>query len=109
MCPVCCRRLIRELINCRGNNLTAEDYACIAKVVAGTVRFNEVIGIPSGGIALAEALRPYTDPEVEKALIVDDVLTTGKSMEEMRAKLTAGKHTTASAYQTYCCKRTCVR
>lgn len=50
-------------------------------------RFRKVIGIPRGGIKLAEALKPYRFPNPEyPILIVDDVLTTGNSMEVERQK-----------------------
>jgi len=50
-------------------------------------KFRKVIGIPKGGLRLAEALKPYRFPNPENPiLIVDDVLTTGKSMEEERKR-----------------------
>jgi len=47
------------------------------------------LGIPRGGERLAEALEEYEDPEMWSTLIVDDVLTTGASMEEARLSLFA--------------------
>ena len=47
--------------------------------------FSKVVGVPTGGLKLAKALEPYAK-EGAGVLICDDVLTTGKSMEEMRQK-----------------------
>lgn len=48
--------------------------------------FTSVLGIPTGGEPLAQALRPYASPpeQCNGLLIVDDVLTTGDSMERVR-------------------------
>lgn len=40
--------------------------------------------VPRGGLALTKALKPYESSEGTKLLLVDDVLTTGKSMEDLR-------------------------
>ena len=45
--------------------------------------FSEVIGIPFGGTRLANALQQYVCNS-GPTLIVDDVLTTGKSMEDTK-------------------------
>ncbi len=71
------------------DQLTKEDWRCIAKVVADGMAFKKVIGIPYGGTLFAEALKPYCDDQSTYILIVDDVLTTGKSMEEVKEKLLA--------------------
>ena len=51
--------------------------------------FGVVYGIPSGGLRLARAMEEYQVGEgqdgYERLLIVDDVLTTGQSMVDMRA------------------------
>jgi len=65
--------------------LSNDDIRCIAKLIAKKSRFGHVYGIPRGGTRLAEALEPYSDPHSNTLLIVDDVLTTGGSMEEARA------------------------
>jgi orotate phosphoribosyltransferase len=65
--------------------LTDEDLATLARLIAAKYRFGRIIGIPTGGTRLAEALQPYEDNLYNPyILIVDDVLTTGASMEETR-------------------------
>jgi len=63
--------------------LTSKDWHCIATIIAHSIQFSEVEGVPKGGLALADALMEYRS-EGAGLLIVDDVLTTGKSMEELR-------------------------
>lgn len=69
--------------------LTDEDWKALARMVYESVlHFRRVIGIPSGGLKLAEALKPYRFPNPEyPILVVDDVFTTGNSMNEMKSKL----------------------
>lgn len=71
-------------INC--DALTPEDWDCVAKVVAARYKFRRVFGVPRGGLAFAAALVPHIDPTAKITLITDDVLTTGRSMEEMKFK-----------------------
>ena len=63
--------------------LTNEDVETIASIVARTHRFRIVYGVPRGGLRLARALEKHLSPDGD-ILIVDDVLTSGKSMEEAR-------------------------
>lgn len=56
-------------------------------MISERVKFRQVAGAPRGGLRLAAALEKYVSPDVFRSLIVDDVLTTGKSMQEMREKL----------------------
>lgn len=76
--------------------LTDEDIECAARYVAGRFRFKNVVGVPRGGLRLAAALGEYVgvwdhdrpdDHLPFPPLIVDDVLTTGGSMERMRAEM----------------------
>jgi len=74
--------------------LKKADWKTLAYMIAGRVAFSRVIGVPKGGLPLAKALKEYcleTDSSVTKrpfpTLIVDDVLTTGGSMEEAKAKI----------------------
>ena len=68
--------------------LTDDDIECIASLIEEiTIPFSSVEGIPRGGLRLAKAMQKYvTDQEgVTTHLIVDDVLTTGATLQ--RAKL----------------------
>jgi len=66
--------------------LTAADWDCLARLVASRLVFGQVVGIPRGGLPFAKALAPFVTPGSETVLIVDDVMTTGQSMENERAK-----------------------
>jgi len=69
-------------------HLSDADWQTIARLVAEQLDFKDAIGIPSGGIKLAEALKFYRKSnERLPTLIVDDVLTTGSSMEEERQRV----------------------
>lgn len=63
--------------------LTDDDIDTLAYIISRKFEFNEVIGIPRGGIRIAKALEKYKS-EKGYCLIVDDVLTTGNSMEEAK-------------------------
>ena len=69
--------------------LSDADWAVLARLVSESVpRFKKVIGIPEGGLKLAKALKPFRFPNPENpVLIVDDVLTTGSSMERVRQSI----------------------
>lgn len=62
--------------------LTRDDWETIASIVATKVKFGDVEGVPSGGTKFANALQPMRTRG--PLLIVDDVLTTGGSMERQR-------------------------
>jgi orotate phosphoribosyltransferase len=74
--------------------LTDEDINAIAlQLVHRLPTFRTVEGVPTGGLRLAEALQQYVVPQENgwykdvgyPLLIVDDVFTTGGSVEEHRA------------------------
>ena len=50
----------------------------VGKMVVG--KFGKVVGIPEGGTRFATFMRSLTDKDSRRTLVVDDVLTTGKSM-----------------------------
>lgn len=73
--------------------LTDEDIATIAMVIAKHVpAFGNVRGIPRGGNRLKMALYQYESKTSTHLLLVDDVLTTGRSMELERAKFSCPVH-----------------
>jgi orotate phosphoribosyltransferase len=72
------------------DDLTDEDWATLAEIALYRRRFRSVVGVPRGGLKFAAALEKYAEPMSGyplPTLIVDDVLTTGNSMEAVRAKL----------------------
>jgi hypothetical protein len=69
--------------------LTDEDLKTLAWMISKKGMIRDVYGVPGGGLRLAAALEPYRSEEGVR-LIVDDVLTTGESMEA--AKRHTGWH-----------------
>ena len=63
--------------------LSDSEIATLAAEIARHFVFREVVGVPRGGLRLAAALQRYCS-DMGDLLIVDDVLTTGASMEELR-------------------------
>lgn len=69
------------------DDLTDDDIKSIAALyVQRAIPFDEVIGVPTGGLRLEAALKPYRTQGTGTLLIVDDVLTTGRSMNELSQK-----------------------
>lgn len=69
------------------------DLACLSVLIVKSVgSFGKVVGISTGGDRLAKKLESWcTWKDSEIVLIVDDVLTTGRSMKEMRKKYPGAK------------------
>ncbi len=63
--------------------LSDQDLETIAGIIGRTHLFGKVYGVPRGGLRLAAALQKHC-LSYGQTLIVDDVLTTGTSMEEAR-------------------------
>lgn len=65
--------------------LSQEDWVTVAEQVAAWTTFQSVEGVSRGGISFAVALQIYASPYgCVPLLIVDDVFTTGGSMEQQR-------------------------
>jgi hypothetical protein len=62
--------------------LEPDDWTALARLIARSIDFGSVEGVPRGGLPLAEALTPYATSG--KLLIIEDVWTTGASMERHR-------------------------
>tara|TARA_Y100001963_G_C6532740_1_gene331857 strand:+ start:211 stop:609 length:399 start_codon:yes stop_codon:yes gene_type:complete len=74
--------------------ITSPEWKCIARMIFERERrpFQAAIGIPRGGVELSRWLNEYSTQNPEHPyLIVDDVLTTGGSMDEYREENFDGK------------------
>jgi orotate phosphoribosyltransferase len=79
-------RISKFKIEC--DALADTDWETIADIVGRKLLFSDVIGIPTGGTKLAEGLEKYAKPDSDlPILIVDDVFTSGKSMEKVKTEL----------------------
>lgn len=72
------------------DRLSDEDLETLAFLISKKFDFTDVYGVPRGGIRFAEALKKYVSEKSETILIVDDVMTTGTSMEEARKLFPSG-------------------
>jgi hypothetical protein len=82
---------LRWKIEC--DALTDNDIDCLAFMLGEVVPpFYDVYGIPRGGVRIAAAMEQYITEDAVKRLIVDDVLTTGKSMNEVANNTSANVH-----------------
>ena len=68
--------------------LSHGDWECIAQMIFElSPPFREAIGIPRGGVKLGKLLNLHgTGKKEDPICIVDDVLTTGGSMDEFKTK-----------------------
>ena len=63
------------------DDLSYADIECLCYLISKRVKFFSVFGVPSGGIKFQNELRQYCSNNPDyPTLIVDDVLTTGKSI-----------------------------
>jgi hypothetical protein len=77
---------------------TDDDVACHAWMIRQLVGpFRSVHGVPRGGLRLEKALTPYCG-DSGPALVVDDVLTTGRSLLAFGGSLGLGQWAGAVAY-----------
>ena len=68
------------------DTLSIDDWQCLALMLTEMIGpFGMVQGVPKGGTPFANALGFHCTPGAP-LLLVDDVLTTGKSMEQFRRK-----------------------
>ena len=58
-----------------------DDWATLAWLISERIKFSSVIGVPRGGLILAEMLEEYISEGPR--LVVDDVFTTGKSIKSL--------------------------
>lgn len=60
------------------------DYETLAYIIGTKIAFDQVYGIPTGGLRLAKHLKSYSLPQHPYNLLVDDVATTGNSFEQWK-------------------------
>lgn len=66
--------------------LSETDWRTIAAVAVGSLpKFKKAIGVPRGGLKLAEAFGAFATHEADLVLVVDDVWTTGRSLTHFAA------------------------
>jgi len=71
--------------------LTGNDWQALAYLISQRFQFKAVWGVPTGGTQLRRYLSLYCiDNDNLPTLIVDDVLTTGNSMEVAKASSIGG-------------------
>lgn len=66
--------------------LRLKDWEALANIISKQFKFKTVVGVPTGGLLLQSYLRKYQDKTSDITLIVDDVCTTGHSLEQEKAK-----------------------
>ena len=72
--------------------LTDEDWETIAAIASPKIpAFGAAVGVPTGGHKLAIAVGRYRRTDDGPFLIVDDVWTTGASMNRMAGSLIPGR------------------
>ena len=83
--------------------ISDDEWECIATMIMERANpFRSAIGVPRGGVKLAEILNEYgTGSYLDPVCIVDDVLTTGKSMEEYKVRAIKDEEERISICKTY--------
>lgn len=70
------------------NAFTKDDWQTIANMIRKRYHgFKSIVGVPRGGLPLANLLQDHLNPDSRHHLIVDDVYTTGNSMEKQRDEI----------------------
>lgn len=70
------------------DSLSYLDVECLSYLISKKFKFSEVFGVPSGGIKFENCLKQYCILNSDyPTLIIDDVLTTGSSMEQFKLNL----------------------
>lgn len=67
--------------------LTDDDLETMAYLISKRFTFKKAHGIPRGGLRIAKKLKQYADPTDSRILVVDDVMTTGTSMQNELIKV----------------------
>lgn len=68
--------------------LTDKDWESIAQLILfDCPKFGFVCGVPNGGLKLQHELSKHITKESDIALLVDDVYTTGTSLQKMRSMI----------------------
>lgn len=71
------------------DSLTEGDVDALGKMISEVVpSFGAAVGVPRGGVRIAAAVEKYATPGEPTVLVVDDVLTTGGSIQRFREQLT---------------------
>lgn len=76
------------------DNISWDDIEIFAWLISEhykkkNILYGKVIGVPRGGLRLAKAMQQYIASESTRIMIVDDVLSTGASMNEAKIKYNA--------------------
>lgn len=66
--------------------LSYDDIESLAKKIASKFTFWHVLGIPTGGNRLEQALYKHCTDDNKNLLLIDDVITTGNTMNIYRDK-----------------------
>jgi orotate phosphoribosyltransferase len=75
-----------------------DDWKCLAYLLACRLPpFGAAVGVPRGGLPLADALGDYVTPGHPLTVVADDVYTTGNSLRAVRASV-SGEHVAAVVF-----------